>query len=123
MIKVILLSIVTLGIYSLFFFSKLRNELNTVCGNHNGKSTMSYWLLVLLLGPITLGIGLLVWYHQFCKRVSNELKYRNIDYKFGAGTFWGWNVFGTFILVGPFIFLHKLCHAFNLMNAHYNTNG
>jgi len=123
LIKVLLLTIITLGIFQLFFYAKLRNELNTVCASHNGTKTMSYWLLAIIITPITLGIGAIVWAHKFSKRVGNELKYRKLSYSFGAGSYWGWCILGSFIIVGPFIYTYKLCKAFNLINADYNVNG
>ena len=42
---------------------------------------------------------------------------------FSAGSFWGWNVLGSLIVVGPFIYLHKMFKAMNLLAAHYNVNG
>jgi len=46
-----------------------------------------------------------------------------VDYQFGAGTFWGWGILGSLILVGPFIYTHKLLTAMNRLSADYNVNG
>ena len=122
-IKAILLTIVTLGIYAIVLYYKMSSELNITASRYDGKKTMNYALLLFLVGPLTLEIGTLVWYHKFSKRIGAELKRRNIDYSFGAGSFWLWNVLGILILVGPFIYLHKLIKAINLINADYNVNG
>ena len=61
--------------------------------------------------------------HRFSKRIGNELTHRDIDYPFGAASFWGWNILGCLILVGPFIYTHKLCKAMNLLATDYNRRG
>ena len=55
--------------------------------------------------------------------VVNELKRRGVAYSFGAADYWLWNVLGSLIVIGPFVYLHKMFKATNLMNAHYNVNG
>ena len=84
---------------------------------------MHYCLLIFIVTPITLGIGAIVWMHKLSARIGNELKRRNIDYSFSAASFWLWNVLGIFIIVGPFVYIHKLLKAMNLLSANYNVNG
>ena len=122
-LKAILLTIVTFGIYGIVLYCKMSSELNITASRYDGKKTMNYALLFFLVGPLTLEIGTLVWFHKFSKRIGAELKRRNIDYSFGAGSFWLWNVLGILILVGPFVYLHKLIKAVNLINADYNVKG
>jgi hypothetical protein len=84
---------------------------------------MHYCLLVFLVGPVTLGIATLVWFHRISARMGNELTRRNIDYHFGSADFWLWDILGAFIIVGPFIYIHKLCKAINLLAQDYNQKG
>lgn len=123
LVKFLLLSLVTLGIYALFFYANIASELNLLASRYDGKKTMSYWLLALVIGPITLGIGYLVWMHKLCARMGDELRRRGIAYSFDAGSYWLWHILGSLIIVGPFIFLHKLCQAANLLAADYNQKG
>ena len=123
LLKFILLSIITLGIYSLFFYAGIAHDVNLTASRYDGKKTMSYWLLAFIIGPITLGIGTLVWFHRLSNRLGSELSRRGIAYSFDASTFWLWNVLGSLIAVGPFIYLHKLAKASNLVNESYNVNG
>ena len=120
--KMFFLGILTLGIYPTVIWSRIVAELNIAASPHDGKRTMSYFGMC-MLAPITLGIQPLVWIHKFCNRIGGELKRRGIDYKFGASAFWLWNVLGTLILVGPFIFVHKLMKAMNLINMDFNRRG
>lgn len=123
LLKYILLSIITLGIYSIVAFSGVSSDINIVASRYDGKKTMHFCLLYFLIAPITLGIASIVWYHKISARMGAELKRRGISYSFGAGSYWGWNVLGSFIAVGPFIYIHKFFKAMNLLAADYNTKG
>ena len=122
-IKTILLSLITFGIYGLVVMSSVSNDVNTVASRYDGKKTMHYCLLVFLISPITLGIAAIVWNHKICNRIGRELERRGVNYNFGCGAFWLWNILGSFIVIGPLVYLHKLFKATNLMNADYNING
>ena len=123
LLKFILLSAITFGIYGIVVFTKISSEINIVASQHDGKKTMNFLLMALIFTPITAGIASIVWTHRICNRIGNELKVRGINYSFGAGTFWGWGVLGSFIGIGPFVFMHKFFKGMNLINAHYNVNG
>ncbi len=124
LLKFILLSIVTLGIYSLVFFSSISTDINIIASRYDGKKTMHFCLLAFIITPITFGIGAIVWYHRISARIGAELARRGIAYSFGAGTFWGWNVLGSLLFgVGPFVYIHKLAKAMNLLAENYNQVG
>lgn len=123
LMKYILLNIVTLGIYSLVFYSVISSDINIIAGRYDGKRTMHFCLLAFIIAPLTMGIGVWVWYHRLSNRIGDELARRHIRYDFNATTFWLWNVLGSFIIVGPFIYLHKLATASNMLAAHYNIEG
>ncbi len=123
LLKFILLSIVTFGIYGIVVMSTISTDINYIASKYDGKKTMHYCLLVFLVGPITLGIADLVWYHRISNRIGDELTRRGLGYSFGAGTFWGWNILGAFIVVGPFIYQYKLFKAMNMLAADYNVKG
>lgn len=123
LLKYILLSLITFGIYGIVVMSAVSTDINITAGRYDGKRTMHYCLLYFLIGWLTFGIGYIVWAHKISARIGNELKRRNIAYSFGAADYWLWNVLGTIIIVGPFIYLHKLFKATNLINADYNVKG
>ena len=120
--KMILFGILTLGIYDVVIWCKMVTELNVAACRYDGKRTMPYFAMA-ALAPATFGIYVLVWCHKFSNRVGAEVSRRGYDYSFGAKTFWLWNVLGSLILVGPFIYLHKLMTAMNAINADFNENG
>lgn len=120
--KVILLNIITCGIYGIVFYSSISNDINEIARN-DGKKTMHYCLMCFVVAPLTLGIGSIVWFHNISSRIGAELARRGISYSFDASTFWLWNILGSFIFVGPFVYLSKLITAMNLLSENYNVNG
>ena len=123
LLKYILLSLITFGIYGLVVMSSVSTDINVTASRYDGKRTMHFCLLFFIVAPITLGIASIVWYHKISARIGNELSRRGIAYSFGASSFWLWGVLGSLIVVGPFVYMHKLFKATNLINAHYNVNG
>ena len=123
LLKCILLSAITFGIYGIVVMSSVSNDINIVASRYDGKKTMHFCLLLFLVGPITFGIGYIVWFHKISARIGIELHRRNIPYSFSATDFWLWNVLGSLIIVGPFVYMHKLFKATNMLCAHYNVNG
>ena len=122
-VTVVILSIVTCGIYGLVCMSSVSNDINIVASRYDGKKTMHYCLLYFIVGPITLGIAYFVWAHKISNRIGNELARRGIAYKFSCADYWLWNILGGLILVGPFVYHHKLFKATNLMCEDYNAKG
>ncbi len=123
LLKTILLSIITLGIYPIIAMSSVSNDINVVASRYDGKKTMHFCLLFFIVAPFTLGIGAIVWYHRISARIGDELVRRRINYSFGAGSFWLWSVLGSLIGIGPLVYLHKLFKATNLLNEDYNMRG
>lgn len=122
LVKMVLLGLITAGIYPLVIWSRIVTEMNIAASRKDGKRTMPYCAM-LMLAPVTLGIYPFVWMHHFCERVDQQLKIRSCDYRFGANDFWLWGVLGSLILVGPYVFTHKLMKSMNLINSHYNIWG
>lgn len=123
LLKYILLSIITLGIYAIVVMTQVTNDMNTIACRYDGKKTTHYCLVFFLLGPITVGIYTLIWYHMLCERMATELRRRRIDYNFDAATFWLWGILGVLIIVGPFIFRYKFFKSINYLCADYNRRG
>ena len=122
-LKTLLLSLITLEIYGIVFFSHISTDINIIANRYDGKKTMHFCLLLFVITPITLGIGYIVWFHKLSARIGRELSRRGIAYRFGAGDFWGWNIVGLLIGIGPIIYLHKLCKAMNHLCDDYNARG
>ena len=120
--KMIFLGLLTLGIYPTVIWSRIVTELNIAASRYDGQRTMPYFAAC-TLAPVTLSIYAWVWMHKFSNRVGAELHRRNIDYSFSAKTFWLWGVLGSLIIVGPFVYTHKLMQSMNRINEDFNVRG
>ena len=123
LLKFILLSLITFGIYGIVVLSAVSTDINVIASRYDGRKTMHYCLVYFIFAGLTLGIVPLVWYHRLSNRIGMELNRRGVDYALSASTFWLWSILGSFILVGPFIYTHKLLKAMNLLAQNYNKNG
>ena len=121
--KLIVFSILTLGIYAIVFYSKISTDINIIASKYDGKRTMDFCIVVFLLPVITLGIAPIVWNHKLSNRIGEENSRRCTGCIFGAFDFWLWSVLGSVIIIGPLIYIRKLCEAFNLIAEDYNVNG
>lgn len=123
LVKFIFLGIITLGIYTIVFFSGISSDINVIASRYDGKKTMHYCLLLFLVGPITACIADFVWFHRISNRIGYEAKRRNMGVDFGAKDFWLWGVLGSLIVVGPYIYVYKLAEASNKIAESYNIYG
>ena len=121
--KFLFLSLITFGIYGIVAMSAVSTDINTIASRYDGKKTMHYCLVAFIFSWLTFGIVPTVWSHKISSRIGGELRRRGIDYSFGAGSFWGWGVLGSFIFIGPFVYLHKMLKSMNLLAEHYNVYG
>lgn len=120
--KMILLSLVTFGIYGMVTWCKMITELNVAASRYDGKRTCPYFASMWLT-MITYGIFSFVWQHNLANRIGAEVRRRGYDYKVSASDFWLWGILGSLIFVGPFVYCHKLLKAMNLINTSYNMYG
>ena len=117
--KLMILNILTLGIYSILFFIPVSFDLDKAAPRADGSRTMNYFVAY-LLSFFTGGIVLVVWHYFLASRIEEALDEKKIAYGFTTGAFWVWYFLGSFILVGPFVYFHKLCNAMNLLCSSYN---
>lgn len=115
-----LFNILTLGLYSILFFIPFSFDIDKVAPKRDGGKTMNF-LFAYVLSLFTFSVVVDVWHHGIASRIEDALSERDIDYDFGTGDFWGWFIFGSLILVGPYIYFHKLCTAMNLLCESYNA--
>ena len=121
--KLIILSILTCGIYEIIFLIPVAFDLDKAAPKKDRSKTMNF-LFVWLLARITGGIAYMVWFHGVSDRIGDALNERNIPYRFGTGTFWGWYVLGALLLmIGPIVYYAKLCKAMNLLCEDYNNRN
>lgn len=122
--KFILFSILTCGIYAIFFYTGIADDINRVASGRDGKKTTHYCLMSFVLAPLTCGIYGLYWWHTISERIGEEARARGIYTDFSATTFWLWQLVGAVLCgIGPFIYVHMLCKTMNQINASYNQFG
>lgn len=119
LLKFIIFSIITFGIYDLVVFSHMSEEINIIASPRDGKHTMHFLLVFFIFSWLTCYIAYFVWAHRVCNRIGDELKARGCEYDFSAEDFWIWDVLGSLIIVGPFVFIYRLLRSMNLLNADY----
>lgn len=95
-----------------------------LASRYAGEKTIHYCLLFFLVGPVVLGIAYLVWHHNLCARVGDELTRRGItNCRLSGADYWLWGILGSFIIIGPFVSSCKLFNAMNILCASYNQSG
>ncbi len=119
----IFFSLITFGIYGIYTNAKMADDLNLIATRYDGKKTMNFWLLFLIISPVTCGIGGLIWSHKFSERIGDEQVRRGLQKTVSASTFWLWNVLGLLIIVGPFIYMYKIMKAMNGLEEDFNVKG
>lgn len=118
-LKFYLLSIITLGIYSLFWYRRLVIDVNKATEGEKGNHQMRF-LWALLLGCVTFGIVLIVWEIKLVCRVYGKATREKLEVK-GSIAFYlvsllvlGWT------LICPAIALAQLCKTTNNLAKWYN---
>jgi hypothetical protein len=117
--KLMILTVLTLGLYSIFFFIPFSFDLDKAAPKPDRSKTW-YYLFAHILALFTGNIVMIIWLYHITERVEEALAQRNIEYEFSTSHFWIWYVLGSFFLVGPFVYFHKLCRAMNLICEDYN---
>ena len=121
LLTLILLSIVTFGIYSLYFWSKYAEDMNIVC---NGDGTHTRGILArIIFSILTLGIYELVWMYGVGERIAINSFKRNIYCNASGSSVLMWYILGSFILIGPFVAMHKMISGLNALCSNYNAAG
>ena len=119
--KLMILNILTLGIYGIIFFIPFSFDIDKISPKEDRSKTFNY-LFAYILSIFTFSIVLLFWHHQMAARLEEAINKRKIEYDFSTSDFWMWYILGSFILIGPFVYFHKLCKAMNLLCESYNEN-
>jgi len=115
--KLVLLTIPTFGIYNIVFWFQFTRDLNEM--NREDKRIKNY-ILVWFLSLITLGIYRWVWLFYLEDRIQVTGDRMGMRIKPGPGTVLGWKLFGSFILIGPFVADYFIIRNMNRLAKEYN---
>ncbi len=117
--KLVLLTIPTFGIYNIVFWFQLTRDLNDM--NREEKKLKNY-IVVLLLSILTCGIYRWVWFFYVADRIQTTGEDMGMKIKPGPGTTLFWMLFGSFILIGPFVADYFVIRNMNRIAKEYNQN-
>lgn len=117
--KLVLLTIPTFGIYNIYFWFQFTRDLNEM--NREDKRIKNY-ILVWFLSLITLGIYRWVWLFYLEDRIQVTGERMGMRIKPGPGTVLSWKLFGSFILIGPFVADYYIIRNMNRISKEYNKN-
>lgn len=116
----LLLSIITCGIYSLFFWHSYVKDVNTICAG-DGKNTRGV-LAMILLSIITCGIYGIVWTYGMQKRLSENAARYNAGVIAGGGTVLLWSIVGAFFFgIGTFVATYIQIDSLNRLAYNYTA--
>ena len=115
--KLLLFTIPTLGIYSIYFWFRFTQDLNEM--NKEEKKIKNY-IVVLLLSIITFGIYRWVWFFYLADRVQTTGELYGIRVKPGPSVTLIWKLFGSF--VANFLVIHNMNKVAHEYNKHFKHN-
>lgn len=115
----VLLSIITCGIYGIVFWYNYTDDLNTVC-NGDGKQTRNY-LITILLSIITCGIYYWIWVYGVGSRLSENAPRYGTRFTEDGTTVLLWMIIGSLICgIGMLYAEYILVKNMNILAEQYN---
>lgn len=119
LLKYVLLSFITCGIYGLYFIYKWAEDVNIIC-NGDGKTTPSL-LKYILLTVLTCGIYMFVWQYSLGNRLAENAPRYGKTFTENGTTVLMWQLFGSLLCgIGAFVALNILIKNTNSLAASYN---
>ncbi len=126
----ILLSVLTLGLYTLYFWSCFARDMNVVCAG-DGRRTRGV-LARIIFSVLTFGIYELIWLYTAGDRIRINAHRVGVSVGCTGGGVLAWTILGALIVIGPLVAayemmsgLNQLCEAYNqhlFQGANVNVN-
>jgi len=115
----ILLSLVTCGIYSLYFIYSLAKDVNVVCYG-DGKETAGLVKLI-LLSLVTCGIYSFFWYYSLGDRLQQNAPRYGLNFTESGTTILLWLLVGCLLAgIGGYIAMYFIIKNTNALCVEYN---
>jgi len=119
--KYIIFTILTCGIYSLFFLYKLAQDLNILCEGDN-RSTPGL-LPYIVFSILTCGIYTWFWYYNIGNRLADNAPRYGLKFQENGTTILLWLIFGALICgIGPYVAMYIIIKNTNTLAKEYNYN-
>ncbi len=120
LLKYILFTIVTLGLYGFWFIYKLAQDINIIC-KEDGKNTAGL-LKFIVFTMITCGIYAWFWYYGVGNRLAENASRYNLTFSENGTTVLLWMLFGSMLCgIGIFVALHIIIKNTNALATAYNA--
>lgn len=117
----ILLSLVTCGIYSLYFTYKMAHDVNIACAGDDENT--AGLVVYILLSIITCGIYCFYWQYKIGNRLAANAPRYGLHFQENGTTVLMWDIFGAVLCcVGPFIAMNILIKNTNAICRAYNRS-
>lgn len=119
----ILLTFVTCGIYSLYFWYVFTEDLNRICAEKvpGNKPSMNF-ILVWLLSTVTCGIYYYFWLYQQGNRMADAANGYGQNFRENGTTYLMWCLFGALLCgVGPIYGMYLMLKNMNVLAFNYNN--
>lgn len=117
-----LLTMVTCGLYGIYFWYMFVVDLNKVCAEKvpNDKPSPNY-IVVALLTIITCGIYYYVWLYGQGNRMSDAAKGYGMEFHETGTTYLLWFLLGAFVCgLGPIFGVYLMIRNMNTLAENYN---
>lgn len=116
---VLLLSIVTCGIYTYIYLYQMTRDLNQMAGPDDKTVEPG---MVVLLSIVTCGIYTWYWYYQMGNRMQNMGNANNVLVEENGTTYLLWILLGSLLAgIGSFIAMYLFIKNFNRLADAYNA--
>ena len=116
----ILLSLVTCGIYGLYFFYKLAKDVNTMCEG-DGETTPGLAAFI-LLSYVTCGFYAFYWYYKIGNRLSANASRYGLAFQENGTTVLMWCIVGYITCgIGNYVAMYFIIKNANAMAIAYNS--
>jgi len=121
LLTLILLSLITFGIYGIIFWYGFANDVNRICEG-DGKNTKNF-IVVILLSIITCGIYYFIWVYGVGNRLAENGPRYGITITENGTTVLLWHLIGNLICgIGTFVAYNVLIKNINALGERYNNN-
>ena len=118
----ILLSVLTCGVYPIYFWYKYTQDVNKVCAG-DGETTVDF-ITVFLLSFVTCGIYYYIWVHRLGDRLYKNAPKYGLAFSEDGTTILLWVILGPFLCgLGGWFAIYILIKNLNALGGAYNTQG
>lgn len=122
LLKYMLLSFITCGIYGIYYMYRMTEDINEVCGD-DGEDSPNY-IAVLLLSLITCGIYQWYWIYKQANRMYNAAEHYGVRIDETGTTILLWMLLGSLLcFFGTFYSWYLMFRNLNKLTHEYNERN